>query len=56
MVTMNSDKAAAKRKPEPNNGGCMGTSANEELAVVPYQPLAAVEESPNQLLYKKVTK
>lgn len=54
MVTMNSDKAAAKRKPEPNNGGCTGTSANDETAIAPYQPLPA-EESPNNLLYKKVS-
>lgn len=48
MVTMNSEKAAVKRKPEPNNGGCM--KVNEEAVTT--QPVA--EESPNHLLYKKV--
>lgn len=56
MVTMNSDKAAAKRKPEPNNGGCTATSTNEESFVPSQQQQQQqpVEESPNHLLYKKV--
>lgn len=52
MVTMNSDKAATKRKPEPNNGGCTGTSTNEDA--VQAQTPSIAEESPNHLLYKKV--
>lgn len=60
MVTMNLDKAAAKRKPEPNNGGCTTntttttTGGHEDTTVVNYQPMSATEESPNHLLYKKV--
>lgn len=56
---MNLDKAAAKRKPEPNNGGCttnttITSGGHEESTVTPNQPLSATEESPNHLLYKKV--
>lgn len=51
MVTMNSDKAAAKRKPEANNGGCTGVSNEEPVSI---QPTTSTEESPNHLLYKKV--
>jgi regulator of G-protein signaling len=54
MVTMNSDKAANKRKPEPNNGGCTGTSTNEDA--IQTQTPSITEESPNHLLYKKMEK
>lgn len=47
---MNSEKAAVRRKPEPNNGGCMKAS-NEDTVSVQQLP----EESPNNLLYKKVS-
>lgn len=55
MVTMNSDKAATKRKPEPNNGGCTGAPGAPSNAEegVHTQPSIS-EESPNHLLYKKV--
>ncbi|XP_018566519.1 regulator of G-protein signaling 7 [Anoplophora glabripennis] len=53
MVTMNSDKAAAKRKPEANNGGCTGVSNEEPVSI---QPTTNTEESPNHLLYKKMEK
>lgn len=53
MVTMNSEKVGAKRKPETSVAGCAGGS-NEDAAVTPYQPSTASEESPNHLLYKKV--
>lgn len=52
MVTMNSEKAAVRRKPEPNNGGCV-KACNEDNASSAQQP---AEESPNYLLYKKVSK
>lgn len=55
MVTMNSDKAATKRKPEPNNGGCTGAPgapSNAEEGV--HTQTSISEESPNCLLYKKV--
>lgn len=54
MVTMNSDKAAARRRPEPNSGTCTGTSSNDETVIVSCQTMSATEESPNHLLYKKV--
>lgn len=50
MVTMNSEKAAIRRKPEPNNGGCL--KASNEDATSAQQPS---DESPNHLLYKKVS-
>lgn len=50
MVTMNSEKAAIRRKPEPNNGGCIKPS-NEDTLSTQQTP----EESPNNLLYKKVS-
>ncbi|XP_019869455.2 regulator of G-protein signaling 7 [Aethina tumida] len=54
MVTMNSEKAAAKRKPEANNGGCTGVTSNEET--IPIAQPSTSEESPNHLLYKKMEK
>lgn len=54
MVTMNSEKAATKRKPEPNNGGY--TKVNNEESVTDVQPTPTSEESPNHLLYKKMEK
>lgn len=54
MVTMNSDKAQAKRKPEPSNGGYAGSSTDNTVGA-PHQ-LSAPDESPNHLLYKKVSK
>lgn len=56
MVTMNSDKAVAKRKPDPNNGATTTATSNggEEATIAPYQPLSAADESPNNLLYKKM--
>lgn len=54
MVTMNSDKAAARRRPEPNSGTCTVASSNDETAIVTCQTASAAEESPNHLLYKKV--
>ncbi|CAH1153550.1 unnamed protein product [Phaedon cochleariae] len=53
MVTMNSEKAATKRKPESNNGGC--TKLNNEEPVN-LQSAGTTEESPNHLLYKKMEK
>lgn len=50
---MNSEKAAAKRKPEANNGGCTGVTSNEET--IPIAQPSTSEESPNHLLYKKVS-
>ncbi|XP_045482456.1 regulator of G-protein signaling 7 isoform X1 [Harmonia axyridis] len=52
MVTMNSEKAAAKRKPESNNGSCMGTSIDEEALPHP----STTDDSPNLLLYRKMEK
>ncbi|KAF5289565.1 hypothetical protein FQA39_LY15012 [Lamprigera yunnana] len=54
MVTMNSDKAQAKRKPEPSNEGCAGSSRDNSMGVP--QQFSAPEESPNHLLYKKMEK
>ncbi|KAK5639353.1 hypothetical protein RI129_011845 [Pyrocoelia pectoralis] len=54
MVTMNSDKAQAKRKPEPSNEGCAGSSTDNTMGA-PHQ-LSTSEESPNHLLYKKMEK
>lgn len=64
MVTMNSDKAQAKRKPpetkskqklmpEPNptNGGYAGSSLDAPLITASH---GNPEDSPNYLLYKKV--
>lgn len=53
MVTMNSDKAQAKRRPDPSNEGCAGSSTDSTLGAP--HPFTAPEESPNHLLYKKVT-
>lgn len=53
MVTMNSDKAAIKRKPDPSTSGCSIQPVNEEVTSVP-QPYIT-DESPNLLLYKKVS-
>ncbi|XP_017771922.1 PREDICTED: regulator of G-protein signaling 7 isoform X2 [Nicrophorus vespilloides] len=53
MVTMNSDKVSAKRKPEII--GCAGGSKDDP----PFLPLStsnSSEESPNHLLYKKMEK
>lgn len=47
---MNSEKATAKRKPESNNGSCMGISVEEEVAHHP----STTDDSPNLLLYRKV--
>lgn len=52
MVTMNSDKAAIKRKPDPSTSSCSIQSANEEIA--PLQQSYITDESPNLLLYKRV--
>lgn len=49
MVTMNSEKAAVRRKPETNNGGCMRANDDNVSAQ------QSTDESPNNLLYKKVS-
>ncbi|KAB0801137.1 hypothetical protein PPYR_05491 [Photinus pyralis] len=54
MVTMNSDKAQAKRKPEPSNEVCAGSSTDNTMGG-PHQLLAS-DDSPNHLLYKKMEK
>ncbi|KAG5896689.1 hypothetical protein JTB14_002536 [Gonioctena quinquepunctata] len=54
MVTMNSDKAATKHKPESKEGGYTRTTNEETIAILP--PTTIGEESPNQLLYKKMEK
>lgn len=56
MVTMNSDKSAARRRPEPNSGSCTGTTTNDEAAIVSCQPPSTSEVAPNHLLYRKVWK
>ena len=52
MVTMNSEKATAKRKQEPTVRGCSG-QINDESVITSSQSSSA-EDSPNILLYKKV--
>lgn len=54
MVTMNSDKAALKRKPDPSTSGCSVQPVNEETSSL-QQPYIA-DESPNLLLYRKMEK
>ncbi|KAK9889334.1 hypothetical protein WA026_004609 [Henosepilachna vigintioctopunctata] len=52
MVTMNSEKVAAKRKPESNNESCLETSIDEE----PLHHPTSCEDAPNLLLYRKMEK
>ncbi|CAG9759989.1 unnamed protein product [Ceutorhynchus assimilis] len=54
MVTMNSDKAAIKRKPDPSASGCSIQPANAETTTL-QQPYIS-DESPNLLLYRKMEK
>ncbi|XP_050519695.1 regulator of G-protein signaling 7 [Diabrotica virgifera virgifera] len=51
MVTMNSEKAATKRKPESNNESC--TKLNNDSLI---QSTTTSDESPNNILYKKMEK
>lgn len=51
---MNSDKTGAKRRTESNISTCP-RSSNDEGTITPYQPSTISEESPNYLLYKKVS-
>ncbi|XP_060515802.1 regulator of G-protein signaling 7 [Cylas formicarius] len=55
MVTMNSDKAAVKRKPDLNSSACTVSNSNQEIAPI-QQPTSTSDESPNLLLYKKMEK
>ncbi|ERL85287.1 hypothetical protein D910_02708 [Dendroctonus ponderosae] len=54
MVTMNADKAAIKRKPDPSTSSCSIQSANEEIPSL--QQSYITDESPNLLLYKRMEK
>lgn len=60
MVTMNSDKSAAKRKQEPSNGGCTASGSEnnsgnvQQITALPLQQLQNTDESPNNLVYKKM--
>lgn len=53
MVTMNSEKVGAKRKTDSSVSGCVEASS-DDTAISSYQPSTNTEESPNNLLYKKV--
>lgn len=59
MVTMNSDKVTAKRKPEASIGCASNSSIDEPGTLAnqlqPQLQTNASEDSPNLLLYKKVT-
>lgn len=61
MVTMNSDKSAARRKQEPSNGGCTtsgsennSTNVQQITTISTIQQFPNTEESPNNLVYKKM--
>ncbi|XP_066158777.1 regulator of G-protein signaling 7 [Euwallacea fornicatus] len=55
MVTMNSDKAAIKRKPDPSTSGCSIQPVINENTNALQQPYIS-DESSNFLLYKKMEK
>lgn len=57
MVTMNSDKSATRRKQEPSNGGCAGSSSDANsppVTVLTVHQFPSTDESPNHLVYRKV--
>jgi hypothetical protein len=52
MVTMSSEKAAARRKADSNNGGQAGPAVGSGALAA---AASSNEDSPNQLVYKKVS-